>query len=709
VTRARVVAFVGACVLLAAACHSSSSNAKSATTGSTAASTAARPSHAVDEGARTRATSANGGLVLETASTRAELVSGDDVLLTLSGTAAASAVVMLNGEQVTDVFSANGADRRGLVTGLRRGSNTITAETGNDRVTLEVVNHSKAGPLFSGPHLEPWVCTTIASGLGPPTDGDCDAPTRTTWSYRAKNGTVKPLADPASRPPDLSTTKLAGRDVPVIVRTEQGVIDRGIYTIWTLDPSPGAGGDWDRSGWNERLVFRFGGGCGTQYSQGSSFAGDADLDLLGRGYAVATNTLDTFQTACNPTLSAEAALMTREHFIEAYGVPRFTIGDGGSGGAIQQLAIAYNYPGILDAISAAVPFPDAVSIAGGVTDCGLLVHYYTTDFGASLTDAQKEAINGHASTGTCEMWNQLFVGGVNPTDGCDAIGDRAYDPTKNRTGARCTLQDSNVNVFGVDPATGFARRPLDNVGIQYGLDALAKGVITVDQFLDLNEHIGGYDIDGNIVATREHMDADTAAVAYRTGAVVEAGPLSDVPIILRNLYTDAAGDIHTRFHSFSIRERLQHDGNDDPNLLLWTAPVGDLVASLLGNVAGANEPILLLDDWLTSGKKPDDATNRCVLPDGTVLRGGWELYDAPGPCMDAYPIHGDPRIAAGEAQRGDVIKCALAPIDMTKYSVAFTDAQQARLRQLFPDGVCDWTAPGVGVAPSAGPWQDYSH
>ena len=62
-------------------------------------------------------------------------------------------------------------------------------------------------------------------------------------------------------------------------------------------------------------------------------------------------------------------------------------------------------------------------------------------------------------------------------------------------------------MFGVDPDTGFARRPLDNVGIQYGLAALNAGVIDVDQFLDLNEHIGGYDIDGNIVAARADDDA----------------------------------------------------------------------------------------------------------------------------------------------------------------------------------------------------------
>jgi hypothetical protein len=707
-SRARLRCFAGAAALLlvAGACSSSSDDSDS-DAGGASSSAANANGDPEDVGVRTVATAADGALVLETTSTRAAYVSGGDVLVSLSGDAAPDAVVTVDGADVTDDFTANGDVRRGLVTGLDDGESTIEAKAGDVTVRLAVTNHSKNGPLFAGPHITPWVCTTEAAGLGVPIDSDCDAPTLTTWSYKAQDGSVRPLTDPATIPADAATTTVDGATVPFVIRTEQGVIDRGIFTIWSLDPTPGNAANWDPAGWNDRLVYRFGGGCGTQYSQGSSFTGGADTDLLGRGYAVATNTLDTLQTACNTVLSAEAALMTREHFVERYGVPEFTIGDGGSGGAIQQLLIGHNYPGLLDAISASVPFPDAASIAGGVTDCGLLVHYYGTRFGAALTAEQKEAINGHASTGTCEMWNRLFVGGVNPTDGCDAIGDKVYNATTNPSGARCTLQDINVNVFGIDPDTGFARRPLDNVGIQYGLAALNAGVIDVDQFLDLNEHIGGYDIDGNIVAARAEMTEETADVAYRVGTVIGPGPLLDVPIILRNLYTDDIGDIHTRFHAFSIRDRLQTDGTDDPNLLLWTAPTGNLTAQLLGNAAGANDTIVLLDQWLTDGERPASATNRCTLPDGQVLNGGWELYDAPGPCATAFPIHGDPRLAAGEAQRGDIVKCALVPIDPDAYDVSLTDAQRARLATIFPDGACDWDAPGVGMRASSGPWQDY--
>ena len=74
-----------------------------------------------------------------------------------------------------------------------------------------------------------------------------------------------------------------------------------------------------------------------------------------------------------------------------------------------------------------------------------------------------------------------------------------YDAKNNPTGIRCDLYDHLVNVFGRDPTTGFARRPIDNNGVQYGLEALNLGAITKQQFLDLNRNIGGYDNDGNYV------------------------------------------------------------------------------------------------------------------------------------------------------------------------------------------------------------------
>ena len=135
----------------------------------------------------------------------------------------------------------------------------------------------------------------------------------------------------------------------------------------------------------------------------------------------------------------------------------------------------------------------------------------------------------------------------------------ATTPTDNPKGARCDVYDHTVNVYGRDPKTGFARRPLDNVGVQYGLAALNAGRISTAQFLDLNERIGGFDNDGNVVGRRSEGDPLAIRAAYRTGRLTSGGGgLASTPIIdYRNYLDDQPdGDVHLRYHSFALRERL---------------------------------------------------------------------------------------------------------------------------------------------------------
>src|SRR5262249_60443663 len=118
------------------------------------------------------------------------------------------------------------------------------------------------------------------------------------------------------------------------------------------------------------------------------------------------------------------------------------------------------------------------------------------------------------------------------TEACpkELAQDLRYDAAKNPKGARCDMWDHSTAVYGRDPKTGFARRPLDNVGIQYGLGALNAGKITVAQFLDINEKIGGFDIDGNMVAQRMVADPVAMRAAFRHGRVDQAqGGLGSVP------------------------------------------------------------------------------------------------------------------------------------------------------------------------------------
>jgi hypothetical protein len=71
-------------------------------------------------------------------------------------------------------------------------------------------------------------------------------------------------------------------------------------------------------------------------------------------------------------------------------------------------------------------------------------------------------------------------------------------------------------------------------------------------------------------------------------------------------------------------------------------------------------------------------------------------------------VHADVRLMAGGAITGDVLACKLMRLDFSQYQVTFTADQQARLRAVFPDGVCDWSTKGRQQVPLSDTWIDYS-
>jgi hypothetical protein len=262
----------------------------------------------------------------------------------------------------------------------------------------------------------------------------------------------------------------------------------------------------------------FGGGAGTQYNQGVNQATGALNHLyLSRGFAYMVSTELVNQQHGNAVLQGETLMMLKEHFIEQYGVPKWTVGYGGSGGAIQQLLITEIYPGLLDGLQPSLSFPDSTM---HTPDCGLFQNFWRKSDSAVWTDAKKTAVEGYTK-GTCAAWERTFVPVYTATNarGC-ALNDasKIYDPVKNPTGARCTVQDMRVNIYGRNPANGFARKPQDNVGLQYGLAALNSGVISIDEFLDLNEKIGGNDIDGAFTSQRSVGDPVALRAVYESGA-----------------------------------------------------------------------------------------------------------------------------------------------------------------------------------------------
>jgi Tannase-like family of unknown function (DUF6351) len=83
------------------------------------------------------------------------------------------------------------------------------------------------------------------------------------------------------------------------------------------------------------------------------------------------------------------------------------------------------------------------------------------------------------------------------------------------------------------------------------------------------------------------------------------------------------------------------------------------------------------------------------------------VCDADSPQADGLgrlAKRGSPRQVAGGPLAENILKCQLKPLNPVDYgSISFTSAQWARLQAAFPDGVCDWTRPGVGQQPARSP------
>ncbi|MGW4229975.1 DUF6351 family protein [Streptomyces sp. NPDC004980] len=677
-----------------------------------------------------------GKLQVTAVSSRPGVVSGDDALIRVAAPASIAADsirVEVDGRDVTSSFRPSGENAlMGVVKELSKGENKLTATAqGADSGEVTLKNHPITGPVFSGPHEQPFICDTaefrtVTGGiLGQPTDENCSVDARVDYMYRTTAGTFVALPDTNDRPADLATaTTSAGRKVPYIVRVETGTINRGIYETAVLhDPLSGTPDPLERGpGWNGRLVYGFGGGCnGGWYVQGRKTVGIMNDTYLSKGYGVASSSLNVFGNNCNDLLAAETMSMVKERFVETYGEPAFTIGNGCSGGSYQTHQIADNYPGLLDGILSGCSFPDVgFGTIQTLSDAQLLNHYFSNVAPGAFTEEQQRAVSGF---GKWESIGSLAraAGRIDPTVYCPAQlpKEQRYAPVTNPDGARCDVYSHTVNVYGEVPETGTARRPLDNTGIQYGLDALNKGTIDMDQFIDLNRRIGGLDDDAEPAAERTVADLKAVRLAYRTGRMLNGGGgLADVPIIDYRDYTDdaATGDMHMRFHSFSTRARLDKANGTHANQVMLTRSSGHGF-TLAGMVSD-------MDQWLTGIKADsgDDAPIEKIvrhrpqgLTDACWTRGiGAKKISEPQvegidntECNTLYPVWTSPRMVAGADVANDIVKCRKRPLTRTDYRVPVTDGQFEDLKAVFGSGVCDWSQPGAGQQGLAGTWLSF--
>ncbi|MGH3881539.1 MAG: DUF6351 family protein [Actinophytocola sp.] len=692
-------------------------------------------------------------------SNRADLISGGDALVEVAlapGVDPGKVRVDVDGRDVTSRFALRPNGRfMGLVTGLRDGENVLTARGrgGVDRITI--TNHPIGGPVFSGPQLRPWICETNAepNTLGPALDEQCNAATAVDFLYQSTDPSKPGFQpyDPKDPPSDVATTRTdQGAVVPYIVRRETGTMNRGVYQFAVLHDPVKSPAPWaSRAGWNGKLHYILGADAKPQRRQGApkSVLGEpypvsvinsnqaAEL-ALSRGWAVATHSLNIHGLNTNFVTSAESLMMVKEHLIEQLGEIRYTMGFGCSGGAVQQHLIADAYPGLLDGLVPSCSFPDLYMTAHEVVDCGLLLRYYNTTSPQLWTvEAQRAAVDGTADVGPCQSWITVFgfdghwfdprtscvwrSAFVQPAGVVLEQPEWVYDPQTNPHGARCTLQDHQVAIFGRRPpqawgeveqriGSGFANRPYDNVGVQYGLRALESGLITPEQFADLNEKIGGYDIDKNWQSQRSAADLAAVEIAYRAGAVTFGRQLAKTPIV--DLRAADNNEVHTDFHSYAMRARLEQANGHHDNQVIWTSAG----VAFAPDEQSMNQAFLLMDAWLAGIEadpsseplevkvrrhRPAQAVDACWIA-------GRKVTD-PGTCRAAFPYFGNPRTAAGGPLANNILKCQLTPLSRADYGVSFTDEQWARVLRAFPSGVCDHSQPSVGQHPPT-PWLSFA-
>ena len=638
----------------------------------------------------------------------------------------------------------------GVVTGLEDGANSVVVRPNGagvgrpEPVTLALTNYPITGPIFSGPHQYPFVCTTMTQGLGQPIPDDpvtgtkvfdatstligysrnCSAPTLVVFRYRSTAGGFKPYSPGMARPDDMAqTTTIDGKTVDFIVRWERGTINRFIYSIAMLAPFDRDETTLGRGAWNGRVIYRFDGGVAIGHTQGGVSTSAMLYELgLSRGYAILHSSGTRTSTHYNLQLGGETALMVKERFIERYDVPLYTVGIGGSGGAIQQYIYAQNHPGLIDAAIPQYSYPDMVTQAVHVGDCELL-EFYMDALDATNprwgTWTNRTILEGMAASNTLPNayrggvpgltecingWRGLSPLALNPLYGA-ASNQLLFEPLSAIATTEWTHFADIVNIVGRGP-DGYARRYWDNVGVQYGLQPVATGAITPLEFLKVNGMVGGwkpqplmvqegspfyppgvidltnwdpwsyrnqvFSVDPiNNPAPRTEGDLEAMRAVYESGLVFKGD--IDIPIIDWRHYLENELDMHNSQQSFASRKRMLNADGDAGNQVIWFT---DSVNR--SRFDQTPEALAVMDEWMlrifanpaagAAGNKPADAVDRCFDQTGVEIARGSTVWDgiinssAPGACTERFPTFSTSRRVAGGPFEQSIFKCALIPV-----------------------------------------------
>lgn len=517
---------------------------------------------------------------------------------------------------------------------------------------------------------------------------DCSIATRVDYYYRSREtGEFLPLGETDQ---DIEILTIDGMTVPFIVRIETGTINRHLYIIVVLRGPNDTPESPDLKYWNRKLLYQLRGGVGIGRRQGRidpDYIPDRNRAALANGYAIAYSSANQTSTSYDIALAEDTMARVKRQFAARYGEPRYTIGIGKSGGAIQQYLIGQNRPGLLDGGLAMYSYPDTVTQITRIMDCELLEYFFDVvdadnekwqdwsnrtwiegfnsrndlDNPYEQLRALQKLVNGQwpswssGQTECTKSWRNLTPHVANPTYTYFAS---LFSPdVLERT--PFTFWDNQKRVYGTDEH-GFARRTYDNVGVQYGLLALKQSRITIEEFLNLNSEIGGWlpanemrperfwksgggqsdlaDVSiwshHNMTATntaerpapRNEGDLDAMRAAYRSGDVF-LGHLS-MPIIDLRHYLEPELDMHHSLQSFAVRLRLLRGQGQAGNQLIWFSDPP---------FSPQAQALELLERWIenrqsdpqqsVSDARPADADDRCYDNTGKLIASGQGVWD----------------------------------------------------------------------------------
>lgn len=142
--------------------------------------------------------------------------------------------------------------------------------------------------------------------------------------------------------------------------------------------------------------------------------------------------------------------------------------------------------------------------------------------------------------------------------------------------------------------------PVDNTGVQYGLDALRRRQISAQQFVNLNADVGAVDVDGNAAPARLAAEPFALAAAYRSGSINEGNNMGRTAVI--DCRGPDPGLAHDSYRAYAMRARLDRANGNHDNQVIFGGPI-PMIADLKCN----KRAFTAMERWLDAITADDRA------------------------------------------------------------------------------------------------------